>query len=203
MMAGRGRLVVKESDSLLQKQSGLNIDVPTRGGHDGIKGKFWFLLYGFQRDGKLDVSIAIMDEDGLVTRMEDNLKRIRYGKGAESRRSGVRTAWKDGAVGDAPQLRESFEECGARELKEETGLDIEKIEYLTVTNVVFKESPKPSHYVTIFLRAALADPLQDFQNLEPDKCYGWGWYDWDNLPKPLFWPLEELVLSGFNPFPTN
>ncbi|KAK3222639.1 hypothetical protein Dsin_009664 [Dipteronia sinensis] len=101
------------------------------------------------------------------------------------------------------EFGESFEECGARELKEETGMDIEKIEFLTVTNKVFKENPKPAHYVTIFLRAALSDPLQDFQNLEPDKCSGLGWYDWDNLPKPLFWPLDEMVQSGFNPFPSQ
>lgn len=98
---------------------------------------------------------------------------------------------------------ESFEECAVRELKEETGLDIEKIEFLTVTNSVFLENPKPSHYVVIFLRAALADPLQEPQNLEPDKCHGWDWYDWNNLPQPLFWPLEKMVQSGFNPFPID
>ncbi|ESR51000.1 hypothetical protein WN944_019904 [Citrus x changshan-huyou] len=101
------------------------------------------------------------------------------------------------------EFGESFEECAARELKEETGLDIEKIEFLTVTNSVFLENPKPSHYVVIFLRAALADPLQEPQNLEPDKCHGWDWYDWNNLPQPLFWPLEKMVQSGFNPFPID
>lgn len=96
---------------------------------------------------------------------------------------------------------EAFEECAVREVKEETGLDIEKTEFLTVTNNPFLNDPKPSHYVTIFLRAVLSDPLQVPQNLEPSKCSGWGWYDWDHFPKPLFWPLEKMLKTGFNPFP--
>lgn len=86
-------------------------------------------------------------------------------------------------------------------MKEETGLDIDKVEYLTVTNTLFLEEPKPSHYVTIFMRAFLPDPNQAPQNLEPQKCDGWDWYDWDNLPKPLFRPLEKMVQEGYNPFP--
>ncbi|KAJ9140666.1 hypothetical protein P3X46_031285 [Hevea brasiliensis] len=101
------------------------------------------------------------------------------------------------------EFGESFEECGAREMKEETGLDISKIEFLTVTNSLYLEEPRPSHYVTIFLRAILADPNQVPQNLEPEKCYGWDWYDWDKLPKPLLGPLEKMAQSGFNPFPTD
>ncbi|KAG6713736.1 hypothetical protein I3843_05G153600 [Carya illinoinensis] len=101
------------------------------------------------------------------------------------------------------EFGESFEECAARELKEETGLDIDKVEYLTVTNTLFLEEPKPSHYVTIFMRAFLADPNQAPQNLEPQKCDGWDWYDWDNLPKPLFRPLEKMVQEGYNPFPVG
>ncbi|PRQ40453.1 putative hydrolase [Rosa chinensis] len=97
---------------------------------------------------------------------------------------------------------ESFEECAARELKEETGLDIGKIELLTVTNNLFLDEAKPSQYVAVFMRAVLADPRQEPQNIEPEFCDGWGWYEWDNLPKPLFWPLEKVVQDGFNPFPT-
>ncbi|KAI4313989.1 hypothetical protein L6164_026932 [Bauhinia variegata] len=98
------------------------------------------------------------------------------------------------------EFGESFEECAVREVKEETGLDIEKLELLTVTNNVHLEQPKPCHYVTIFMRAALADAEAKPQNLEPNKCDGWDWYEWENLPKPLFGPLEKMVKSGFEPF---
>ncbi|CAL8994851.1 unnamed protein product [Prunus brigantina] len=104
------------------------------------------------------------------------------------------------------EFGESFEECAVRELKEETGLDIDKkkMELLTVTNNVFSEQPKPSHYVTVFMRGVLADGDDQLpQNLEPTKCDGWDWYDWANLPEPLFWPLEKMVKSGFNPFPNS
>ena len=96
---------------------------------------------------------------------------------------------------------ESFEECASRELKEETGLDIKQMELLTVKNHLFLKEPEPAHYVTIFMRAVLANPEQVPQNLEPHRCDGWEWYGWDNLPKPLFWPLEKMVQAGFNPFP--
>ena len=87
-------------------------------------------------------------------------------------------------------------------MKEETGLEIQKTELLTVTNNLFLEQPKPLHYVTIFMRSVQADDDQVPQNMEPEKCDGWDWYDWEDLPQPLFWPLERMVNSGFNPFPT-
>ncbi|XP_021718226.1 nudix hydrolase 1-like [Chenopodium quinoa] len=99
------------------------------------------------------------------------------------------------------EFGENFEECAAREVKEETGLEIGATELLTVTNNLFVEGPKPLHYVTIFLRSSLTNTDQVPQNVEPEKCDGWDWYDWDNLPQPLFWPLEKMVNSGFNPFP--
>lgn len=102
---------------------------------------------------------------------------------------------------DSPISGESFEECAAREVKEETGLDIDRIEFLTVTNNVFPANQ--SHYVTILMRAVSADPHQLPQNLEPHKCSGWDWYEWNNLPEPLFGPLEKMVQGGFSPFPTS
>ncbi|RZB41051.1 Nudix hydrolase 1 [Glycine soja] len=39
------------------------------------------------------------------------------------------------------------------------------------------------------------------QNLEPTKCDGWDWYEWDHLSHPLFGPLEKMVKGAFDPFP--
>lgn len=85
-------------------------------------------------------------------------------------------------------------------MKEESGLDIVKIKLLTVTTNLFLDEAKPTQYVVIAVRAVLADPHQVPRNIEPQMCDGWDWYEWDNLPKPLFWPLEKAVQSGFNPF---
>ncbi|KAL2904951.1 Geranyl diphosphate phosphohydrolase [Bienertia sinuspersici] len=103
----------------------------------------------------------------------------------------------------AETVWENFEECAAREVKEETGLEIAGTELLTVTNNLFDEGLRPLHYVTIFMRSRLVNPDQVPQNLEPEKCDGWDWFEWDNLPQPLFWPLEKMVNDGFNPIPTS
>ncbi|CAM8906017.1 unnamed protein product [Rhodiola kirilowii] len=97
------------------------------------------------------------------------------------------------------EFGEGFEECAAREAMEETGLVIEKIELLTVTNNVFSDA----HYVTVFMRAMCVDLNEKPVNMEPEKCYGWDWYHWENLPQPLFPPLEKMVKAGFNPFYTS
>ncbi|PHU04464.1 Nudix hydrolase 1 [Capsicum chinense] len=78
-----------------------------------------------------------------------------------------------------------------------TGLEIDKAEYLTVTNNVISEKV---HVVCIFIRAVLADVNQKPKILEPEKCVGWDWYKWNNLPKPLFGPLEDMVPKWLQSF---
>ncbi|XP_059282755.1 nudix hydrolase 1-like [Lycium ferocissimum] len=103
------------------------------------------------------------------------------------------------------EFGESFEECAAREVKEETGLNIMKIEILKVTNNLFldDEPNLAAHYVVILVRSVLADPNQIPQNLEPQKCDGWEWYDWENLPEPLITHFRNAIKEGFNPFQDN
>ncbi len=91
---------------------------------------------------------------------------------------------------------ESFEDCAKREVMEETGLTIKDVVFLTVTNDIFEKENK--HYVTIFLKSKYAGG--DVTNLEPDKCSEWKWCSWDDLPEPLFLPIENLRKTNFNPF---
>ena len=91
------------------------------------------------------------------------------------------------------EFGESFEDCAKREAAEECGVSIKNIKLITFTNDIHKEEGK--HYVTILM---IADWSKGHpQVLEPDRLAKWGWFDWDNLPSPLFMPIQTLVDSGF------
>nr|QIJ31369.1 chloroplast Nudix1 [Tanacetum cinerariifolium] len=95
---------------------------------------------------------------------------------------------------------ESFEECATREVKEETGLDINNLKVVTIVNHVLADI----HAVVVYMRANLSDPNQTPQTIEPQRCEGWDWYDLENLPEPMFQPLKELLQAGsFNIFTTH
>ena len=79
------------------------------------------------------------------------------------------------------EFGESFEECAAREVSEETGLKVRNIRYLTATNDIMKEDNK--HYVTVFTVCERVDHTQEPEILEPNKCEGWEWWSWEKLLK--------------------
>jgi len=93
------------------------------------------------------------------------------------------------------EYNEQIEECAKREVLEETGINIKNIKLVTFTNDIFKEEKK--HYVTLFV-------IADYDSgeailLEPEKCEKWEWVEWNNLPQPLFLPIQNLLKQGFNP----
>ncbi|WXC53701.1 hypothetical protein QX201_013341 [Fusarium graminearum] len=113
---------------------------------------------------------------------------------------------------------ESFFECAARETLEETGLQVRATKVVAVTNDVFESETK--HYITIFVRCEMVDENAEpqvclktverdglkkliwrFKILEPKKCAGWYWKNWDDLKdilagaeeEKLFLPLVNLL----------
>lgn len=93
------------------------------------------------------------------------------------------------------ELNEKLEECAKREVKEEAGIDIKNIRFGTITNDIFEEENK--HYITIFM---IADSTGEPKNMEPNKLEKWEWFSWNELPKPLFLPIKNLLKQNFNPF---
>ena len=97
------------------------------------------------------------------------------------------------------EFGESFEECAAREVMEETGLEVDRIRFLTATNDVMLEENK--HYVTVFMTAQVRGSTQQARGigmpepklLEPNKCAGWEWVSWKNLVR---WAGPQLKLLG-------
>jgi 8-oxo-dGTP diphosphatase len=80
---------------------------------------------------------------------------------------------------------------------EEAGIAIKNIKFASVTNDFFKKEGK--HYITIFVVSVYDSG--EVKNMEPHKCEGWGWFEWVQLPSPLFLPIENLLKQNYNPFP--
>ena len=94
------------------------------------------------------------------------------------------------------EFGESWEECSRREVWEEVGIRIKNLRFGTITNDIFESEHK--HYITICM-------ICDYESgqvklMEPDKCEQWEWFEWDNLPSPLFLPTINQLKKGFNPF---
>jgi len=85
------------------------------------------------------------------------------------------------------EFGETFEEGAVREIKEETDLDLEKMEVVCINN----ERMEQAHFVTVGMCS------EDFSGepkvMEPDEITKWEWFDLEDLPKPLFFPSAEIV----------
>lgn len=122
---------------------------------------------------------------------------FRHGQVLLGRRVGSHGAGTYSAPGGRLEYGESIEQCARRELREETSLELGAVTLGPYTNDIFSEVEE--QYVTVFVIAeqATGEPV----NIEPQKCEGWAWFAWDELPSPLFPPLQSLVMSGFSPKP--
>lgn len=110
-------------------------------------------------------------------------------------RKGAHGAGTWGLPGGHLEFGESIEACAMREVFEETGLRVAMSGQAGFTSDVFIDEGE--HYVTLFVLARCGAGEPEVR--EPEKCEGWVWREWDDLPRPLFKPLQSLVDSGYMP----
>ena len=93
------------------------------------------------------------------------------------------------------EFGESWELCAARETLEEAGISIKNPKFFTSTNDIRLD--KGTHYTTIWILAEYGGG--EVCNREPEKCEGWQWFVWEEMPRPLFQPTETILRNGYHP----
>lgn len=76
-----------------------------------------------------------------------------------------------------------------KEVKEETGIDVKKLEISSIAN----ERVPDNHFVTInfIAREFTGKP----KVMEPDEIVEWRWFPLDKLPKNLFLPSRKTIMN--------
>ena len=93
------------------------------------------------------------------------------------------------------EFGEEIEDCARREVFEEVGIQVSSLKQGPFTNDIFEVEQK--HYITFYVIAEYESGNVELK--EPEKCEGWVWFDWNNLPQPLFLPVKNLLKMGFTP----
>jgi 8-oxo-dGTP diphosphatase len=85
------------------------------------------------------------------------------------------------------EFQESFEQGAEREVMEETGMKLNKVDVICVNN----DKINAAHFVTIGLFS------EDFEGepkvMEPDEITEWDWFSLGELPEKLFFPSAKVL----------
>lgn len=89
------------------------------------------------------------------------------------------------------EFGETIFETAKREVKEETGLDIDKFELVSVCDEMRYIETDNKHYLnlTVLGHYQGGEPM----NLEPHKCQEWKWFSIEALPEKIFEPTEVTL----------
>jgi len=84
---------------------------------------------------------------------------------------------------------ESVTDCARREVQEETGLNIKNLRHLGFTDTPFEIAQHK--YLTLLVSCEYESG--EAETLETEKCAGWQWFDYQQLPAPLFTPISSFL----------
>jgi 8-oxo-dGTP diphosphatase len=92
------------------------------------------------------------------------------------------------------EFGETIFETAKREVKEETGLNIEKFKLISVADEMRYIKTDNKHYVNIGVEGIYQGGIPEIK--EPDKCEEWRWFKLEKLPAKLF-EGTELTINNF------
>ncbi|MBL8913644.1 MAG: NUDIX domain-containing protein [Archangium sp.] len=113
---------------------------------------------------------------------------MKDGKLLLGKRRGSHGAGEYASPGGHLEHLESFADCAAREVREETGLEVTNLRFLRVLNTI---SYAPKHYIDLAFACDWVSGEPTAR--EPDKIESWNWYALDALPAPLFATLPTAL----------
>lgn len=90
---------------------------------------------------------------------------------------------------------ETWQDSAAREVLEETGVEIANVRLAAATNDIYQD--EGSHYVTLCIVAEWKSG--EAMVTEPEKFYAVDWFPLDQLPQPLYRPTRNFLENGYNP----
>ncbi|MFH0804798.1 MAG: NUDIX domain-containing protein [Patescibacteria group bacterium] len=100
-----------------------------------------------------------------------------------------------GLPGGSLEYNEELEACAARETREESGVEIKNIRRGPYVNAMRYANGK--HFLVVFMVADWQSGKPTVR--EPERFAEWRWVNWDQMPTPLFHPLQLLVNTGYHP----
>ncbi|MEX1111894.1 MAG: NUDIX domain-containing protein [Candidatus Andersenbacteria bacterium] len=136
------------------------------------------------------VNAAVIDIGSHYPKVGVGVMVLKDGKVLLGRRKNAHGSGEYANTGGHVEHLESLFETARRETMEEAGITIKNIRFLCLSNIT---EYAPKHYIDIGLLAEWESG--EPQVLEPNKREGWGWYDLDNLPQPLFAPSARYIES--------
>jgi 8-oxo-dGTP diphosphatase len=121
---------------------------------------------------------------------------LRGGKVLLGKRRGSHGEGEWALIGGKLDYQESIEDCVRREIREESGLEVENIRFNALFNTI---NYPPKHFIAIGMIADWKEG--EAQTFPEEKISEWGWFSFDELPQPMFAdsvPLIKAYQGGVN-----
>ena len=94
------------------------------------------------------------------------------------------------------EMGETPRQAARREVLEETGLELNSLDFVGVTNNIFEDD---RHSVSLYFEAECVDS-EALLSTPTTACRAWIWQPWESLAGDVFLPLKLLRESGYRPF---